>query len=262
MDSTFAGQQKESDLMNEVKQRRCCGLDVHKDTIFACVLSPQGGKPVQKLFGTFRKDLIRMRVWLKQMSVTEIAMESTGVYWRPVWNVLEEHGFVLVLANPQQVKALHGRKSDKRDSRRIAEFLQDRRLDASFVPSKQIRELRLLTRLRVSLLEQRNEVHNQIRDLLETVNIKLSSVASDILGVTGMNILKANRGGDGFARAAELEGEREFEKERGADQGSATRRLHADVSHSAWPSPAAIRVLDHASGDLAAGDREAGRTDA
>ena len=178
-------------MEEEVKQRRCCGLDVHKESIFACVLSPQGDKPVQKLFGTFRNDLIRMRVWLKQMGVTEVAMESTGVYWKPVWNVVEGRGFRLVLANPQQVKALHGRKSDKRDSRRIAEFLHDKRLDSSFVPPPEIRELRMLTRLRVSWIEQRNEVHNQIRDLLETVNIKLSSVASDIMGVTGRNILTA-----------------------------------------------------------------------
>jgi transposase len=132
-----------------------------------------------------------MRVWLKQMSVTEVAMESTAVYWRPVWNVLEGHGLTLLLVNPAQVKALHGRKSDKRDCRRIAEFLHDRRLDGSFVPPREIRELRALTRLRISWLEQRNEVHNQIRDLLETVNIKLSSVASDIMGVTGQNILRA-----------------------------------------------------------------------
>ena len=177
--------------MEEVKQRRCCGLDVHKKTIFACVLTPQGNKPVLKLFGTFRNDLIRMRVWLKQMSVTAVAMESTGVYWRPVWNILEGHGLDLLLANPQQVKALHGRKSDKRDSQRIAEFLHDRRLDGSFVPPREIRELRLLTRSRVNWLEERNEVHNKIRDLLETFNIKLSSVASDLMGVTGQNILTA-----------------------------------------------------------------------
>ncbi len=84
--------------MEEVKQRRCCGLDVHKKTVFACVLSTQGNKPVHKVFGTFRNDLIRMRVWLKQMSVTDVAMESTGVYWRPVWNVLDGHGLVLLLA--------------------------------------------------------------------------------------------------------------------------------------------------------------------
>ena len=126
-----------------------------------------------------------MRVWLKQMSVTEVAMESTGVYWKPVWSALEGQGFQkLVLANPQQVKALHGRKSDKRDARRISEFLHDRRLDGSFVPPPEIRELRMLTRLRVSWLEQHNEVHNQIRDLLEASSCR-QSVASDIMGVTG-----------------------------------------------------------------------------
>ena len=181
--------------MEEVKLRRCCGLDVHKETIFACVLSTKGDKPVHKVFGTFRNDLIRMRVWLKQMGVTDVAMESTGVYWRPVWNVLDGHGLVLLLANPGQVKALQGRKSDKRDSRRIAEFLHDGRLDGSFVPPREIRDLRGLTRLRTSWLEQRNEVHNQIRDLLETVNIKLSSVASDLMGVTGKGILKAMAAG-------------------------------------------------------------------
>lgn len=178
-------------MSKELFLRRCCGLDVHQQSVFACVLTPQGDQPVMKVFGTFRNDLVRLRVWLKQLKVTTVAMESTGVYWRPVWNVLEGHGFELLLVNPQQVKALHGRKSDKRDSRRIAEFLHDRRLDASFVPPREIRELRALTRLRLSWLEQRNEVHNQIRDLLETVNIKLSSVASDIMGVTGTRILRA-----------------------------------------------------------------------
>ena len=113
-----------------------------------------------------------MRVWLKQLRVTHIALESTGVYWIPVWNLLEDPSFEMILANPQQVNALQGPKSDQRDSRRIAQFLQDERLDASFVPPREIRELRILTRHRVALLEQRNEVHNQIRDLLETACIK------------------------------------------------------------------------------------------
>ena len=121
----------------------------------------------------------------------EIAMESTGVYWRPIWNALEGHGFDLLLANPTQVKALHGRKSDKRDCERIAQFRQDRRLDPSFVPPPEIRRLRDLLRYRVSLLEQRNETHNKIRDLLETANIKLSSVVTDLLGVTGQRIMEA-----------------------------------------------------------------------
>jgi len=117
-------------------------------------------------------------------------MESTGVYWRPVWNILEGH-FRLLLANPAQVKALLGRKSDRRDARRLAEFLEDGRLDPSFVPPREIRTLRQLTRDRVGLVEEQTRLHNQIRDLLETANIKLGNVASDILGETGRRILAA-----------------------------------------------------------------------
>lgn len=173
--------------------RRSCGMDVHKDTIVVCVLPPVGveGKAVRKTYGTFRNELIRMRVWLKQLKVTEIAMESTGVYWRPVWNVLEEEGFRLLLVNPAQVKALAGRKSDGRDAQRIAEYLQDGRLDGSFVPPAEVRQLRMMLRHRVDLLEQRNQVHNQIRDLFETSSIKLSSVVSDLMGVTGRRIIEA-----------------------------------------------------------------------
>lgn len=173
--------------------RRCCGMDVHKETIVVCVLPPDGqtGAPTRKVWGTFRNDLARMRGWLKLLKVTEIAMESTGVYWRPVWNILEDHGFRLLLVNPVQVKALQGRKSDPRDAQRIAEFLQDGRLDPSFVPPREIRQLRQLLRHRLSLLQQRGESHNQIRDLLETANSKLSSVASDLLGVSGRRILEA-----------------------------------------------------------------------
>jgi transposase len=106
------------DTTGKDKQRRYCGIDVHKEMVVACVFSPDGeeGKPQKKTYGTFRNDLGRMYGWLKLLRVTEIAMESTGVYRRPIWNVLEGQGFRLILANPQQVKALHGRKSDKRDS--------------------------------------------------------------------------------------------------------------------------------------------------
>lgn len=184
--------------MSEVGYRRCCGMDVHKDTIVVCVLPPDGqsGTAIRKVYGTFRNDLTRMRGWLKLLKVTEIAMESTGVYWRPVWNVLEDQGFRLLLVNPAQVKALQGRKSDRRDAKRIAEYLQDGRLDASFVPPHEIRELRQMLRHRLSLLEQRGEVHNQIRDLFETASIKLSSVASDLMGVTGRGIIEAMIAGE------------------------------------------------------------------
>lgn len=175
------------------QHRRCCGLDIHKDSVVACILPPDGssGVVIRKVYGTFRKDLTRMRGWLKQLKVTEIAMESTGVYWRPVWNVLDQQGFQLLLVNPAQVKALQGRKSDRRDAQRIAEFLQDRRLDPSFVPPREIGELRQLLRHRVSLLQQRGQVQNHIRDLFESASIKLGSVTSDLLGVTGRGIIEA-----------------------------------------------------------------------
>jgi transposase len=184
--------------MAEVVYRRCCGMDVHKDTVVVCILAPVGetGTTIRKVYGTFRNDLTRMRGWLKLLKVTEIAMESTGVYWRPVWNVLEGHGFQLLLVNPAQVKALQGRKSDRRDAERIAEFLQDGRLDGSFVPPQEIRELRQLLRHRLNLVEERGEAHNQIRDLLETANIKLSSVASNLLGVSGRRIMEAMIAGE------------------------------------------------------------------
>jgi transposase len=179
--------------------RRCCGIDVHKETVVVCVLPPDGklGEPVKKAYGTFRGELTRMRVWLKQMRVTEIAMESTGVYWRPIWNVLEEQGFErLMLVNPVPVKALKGRKSDGRDCQRIAEFLQDRRLDPSFVPPPEIRELRQLLRHRLNLLHERNRIHNQIRDLFETAGLKLASVLSDLLGTSGRGIIEAMIAGE------------------------------------------------------------------
>jgi transposase len=177
----------------ETVYRRCCGIDVHKESVEVCVLPAvgQAGEPIRKRYGTFRNELIRMRVWLKQLRVSEIAMESTGVYWRPLWNVLQEQGFKLLLANPAQVKALHGRKSERRDAQRIAEFLQDNRLQGSFVPTAEMQQLRALRRQRISLVEQRNEVHNQIRDLFETAGVKLSSVLSDLLGLTGQGIIEA-----------------------------------------------------------------------
>src|SRR5207248_11313842 len=107
--------------MSEVVYRRYCGLDVHRDTIVVCVLPRvgQSGTAIRKVYRTFRNDLRRMRGWLKLLKVSEIAMESTGVYWRPVWNVLQEHGFRLLLVNSVEVKALHGSKSVPSEAQRV-----------------------------------------------------------------------------------------------------------------------------------------------
>lgn len=176
--------------------RRCAGLDVHKKSISACIRIRSHRQKVETLtaeFGTFTEELERLRDWLKQNQVKQVAMESTGVYWMPVWNVLEAGSpkLALMLINPQHVKALPGRKTDQSDCQRIAELLQYGLLRASFIPPQPIRELRELTRRRVHLQHDRNRVINRIRRLLETANVKLGSVISDIAGRSGLSILQA-----------------------------------------------------------------------
>jgi transposase len=181
--------------------RRCAGLDIHKKTVSACIrIRRAGSKEVQieeAVFGTFTADLERLAKWLREHKVRHVAMESTGVYWMPVWNVLEgtRHRFELMLVNPATVRALRGCKTDRIDARRIAEYLQYGLLHGSFVPPRPIRELRDLTRARVQLQHDRNRVINRIARLLEGANIKLASVVSNIVGKTGQAILQAIAGG-------------------------------------------------------------------
>jgi transposase len=178
----------------ETGYRRCCGIDVHKKSVMVHVLPPQGqteGKALEREFRTFSRDLRSLRGWLKNCRVTEVVMESTGQYWRAVWNVLEGEVPKLVLVNPTHVKALAGRKTDRIDSQRLARFLERRELNASFVPPREIRELRDLTRWRVHLLEEVNRVKNRIGQMCEAGNIKVSSVASDLFGVSGRRMLDA-----------------------------------------------------------------------
>lgn len=174
--------------------RRCCGLDVHKKSVTVCVLPPvdqAGGEIKWRTFRTFTRDLRELRSWLKHCRVNEVVMESTGQYWRPVWNILDDEIGRLVLMNPQHVKGLAGRKTDRIDARWLAEQLQGGRLRGSFVPPREIRELRELTRARVHLVEEINRVKNRIGQLCESGNIKVSSVASDLFGVSGRRMLKA-----------------------------------------------------------------------
>lgn len=174
--------------------RRCCGIDVHKKTVMVHVLPPQGqpeGKAFERQFRTFSRDLRSLRGWLKNCRVTEAVMESTGQYWRAVWNILEGEVPRLVLVNPTHVKALAGRKTDRIDSQRLARYLESRELDGSFVPPREIRELRDLTRSRVHLLQEVNRVKNRMGQICEAGNIKVSSVASDLFGVSGRRMLEA-----------------------------------------------------------------------
>jgi transposase len=149
----------------------------------------------KKRFGTFTADLLALADWLRSRGVTHIAMESTGVYWKPVWNLLEGQ-FEVLLVNAQHIKAVPGRKTDQKDSEWIADLLQHGLLRGSFVPPRPTRELRDLTRYRVSLAQEVNRIANRIQKLLEDANIKLASVATDTLGASGRAMLEALLAGE------------------------------------------------------------------
>jgi transposase len=190
----------------EVLYERCCGLDVHKSSITACVLLEQGHKPLKHLqrFGCTTRDLPELVRWLKSFGVQDVAMESTGVYWKPVWNVLEEH-FQMVLANAQHIKAVPGRKTDMKDCQWIAELLRHGLLRGSYVPSLVVRDLRDLTRTRAPLSQEQSSVGSRIQKVLESANIKLSSTASNTMGKSGRAMLDAIVSGEGSAeRLADL----------------------------------------------------------
>jgi transposase len=172
---------------------RCCGIDVHKDSVTACVLIYSGSPEPEvrkKEFATHKRALGYLSSWLHANQVTHVAMESTGVYWKPVWQALEGK-FDLTLANPYQIKAVPGRKTDARDSQWIAELLAHGLIRRSFVPPQDTRNLRDLTRYRVKLVEEHNRIHNRIHKVLEDACLKLDTVASDILGVSGRRIIRA-----------------------------------------------------------------------
>ena len=177
----------------DVLYERCCGLDIHKKSVVACVLISQPGRPVHKEIRTFETmtgDLLELADWLTSHGVTHVAMESTGVYWKPVWNLLED-SFTLLLVNAQHVKAVPGRKTDVKDAEWLADLLRHGLLTGSFVPDRPQRELRELTRYRTSLVRERATVINRIQKTLEGANIKLASVATDILGKSGRQMLEA-----------------------------------------------------------------------
>jgi transposase len=176
----------------QVIYQRCCGLDIHKKLIVACLLimSSQGVQKEIRTFRTTLPDLYRLRDWLVANECQMVAMESTGVYWRPIWNVLEEE-LALMLVNAQHMKAVPGRKTDMKDAEWIAELLQHGLLRASFVPPRPQRELREVTRYRSKLVEERARLVNRIQKVLEDSNVKLASVATDITGVSGRAILRA-----------------------------------------------------------------------
>jgi len=172
---------------------RGCGLDVHQATVVACLLIVSKNGMTQKqvrTFGTTTRELVSLREWLLSEGCTHVAMESTGVYWKPIYAILEG-AFEIVVANAEHVKKVPGRKTDVKDAEWIADLLCHGLLRSSFVPPKPIRELRDLTRYRRKLVESRSAERNRLLKLLETANIKLASVASDVFGVSGLLMLEA-----------------------------------------------------------------------
>jgi transposase len=168
---------------------RCAGLDVHKRTVVACLLTPEM-KEV-RTFGTVTTELLKLADWLEAQGVADVAMESTGVYWQPVHNVLEDRGLRPIVVNAQHIKAVPGRKTDVKDAEWIAQCMQVGLLRGSYIPERPQRELRELVRHRRSLIQERSQAVNRIEKLLEGANIKLSSVISDLTGATGRAILEA-----------------------------------------------------------------------
>ena len=175
----------------DVMYPRVAGLDIHKKLIVACRIIPGVDAPVQRevrSFGTTTAAIEDLGNWLADGAVTHVAMESTSVYWKPIFNLLE-HRFVLVLANAQHIKAVPGRKTDVKDSEWIADLLRHGLIRGSFVPDRAQRELRELTRYRTSLVRERAAVANRIQKTLEGANIKLGDVATDVLGRSGRAML-------------------------------------------------------------------------
>jgi transposase len=182
----------------DVLYARCCGLDVHKRSVVACVLitQPDGTCTREvRTFGTMTADLLALGDWLEAWEVSHVALESTGVYWRPVFNVLEA-GRTILLVNPQHLQAVPGRKTDVKDSEWLADLLRHGLLRASFIPPQPVRDLRELTRYRTTLVQERGQEVQRLQKVLEGANLKLAAVATDVLGTSGRAMLEALLGGE------------------------------------------------------------------
>lgn len=182
----------------EILHARCAGCDIHKKTVKVCLLIRQENGQRHKEFrtyGTTTEELFKLVDWLKEQGCTHVAMEGTGVYWKPVYNLLEGN-FELLVVNAQHIKAVPGRKTDTKDAEWIADLLQHGLLKASFIPSAPQRELRELTRYRVCLTEERTREVNRVQKTLEDTNLKLGDVVSDIMGKAARMILSAIADGE------------------------------------------------------------------
>ena len=174
----------------EVIYERCCGIDVHKNMLMACVITGVRKKEIRK-FGTMTDDILELVDWLKESDCTIAAMESTGAYWKPVYNILESEGIETIIANAQHIKAVPGRKTDVKDAEWIAKLVRHGLVKSSFIPDRAQRELREMVRYRNEIVNERARELNRIQAVLEGANIKLGSVLTDISGKSGMAMLNA-----------------------------------------------------------------------
>jgi len=182
----------------QVVYERCCGLDVPKRTVVACVLLSQADGTVERearTFATMTAELLALADWLSARDVRPVAMESTGVYWRPVSTLLEE-GRSILLVNPQHLQRVPGHKTDIKDSEWLADLLRHGLLQASFIPPQPVHDVRELTRYRQTLVQERAQEVLRVQKVLESANVKLASVATDVLGKSGRAMLEALVGGE------------------------------------------------------------------
>ncbi len=174
----------------EVIYERCCGIDVHKNMLMVCVFKSVRKKEIRE-FGTMTDDILELAEWLKETNCQVAAMESTGVYWKPIYNILENEGIELIVVNAQHIKAVPGRKTDVKDAEWIADLVRHGLVKSSFIPSREQRELREMVRYRNEIVNERARELNRIQAVLEGANIKLGSIVSDISGKSSMAILHA-----------------------------------------------------------------------
>jgi transposase len=174
----------------DIVYKRCCGADIHKQLVVACCVDEHGKKEI-KSFGTMTDELLKFCGWLKERKIEMVAMESTGPYWKPIFNLLEVEGIPAILVNAQHVKNVPGRKTDVKDSEWIADLLRHGLLKPSFVQCRSDRETKELTRYRTSIIEERAREYNRLDKVLQGANIKLSSVASSMHTQSGMDMINA-----------------------------------------------------------------------
>lgn len=220
----------------EVLHADCAGLDVHKKTVVACVLHSGPGGQTQKetrTFGTVLPELERLRDWLVEQGCSHAGMEATGVYWKPVYNILEGH-LTLLVVNAEHMKAVPGRKTDVKDAEWIADLVRHGLVRSSFIPERSQRELRELTRLRTALIQDRSRAVNRLQKTLEGANIKLASVLSDVTGASGQRILDALLRGEEDPESLAALADWRVKAERGALEealmGKLGHRLHFVIS--------------------------------